>query len=181
MRIIACFKFALLLLTGCSRPELKPPHNAEGLEKAPLRVLLPKAEKAHWNARGRIEILSFVGGHINDSDLIHVAKLGDLWELSLIGTSVTDNGLFLLKNNQKLQALSIQYSKQVTDEGLAVLMFLPDILTLDLVHTKITDKSVESLICLKSVSNLFLKGTGISQEGIVRLKTNLPKCHIQTD
>lgn len=181
MRVLMVIIFIILHLIGCGKHGLKLPPNADPIEKSSLLILLPKTEHAWWNKKGRIEDLSLIGWYVNDADLIHVVKLTDLCELGLMGTSITDDGLMELKNNQKLRALSLQYSQQFTDSGLKVLKCLPNITTLDLVHTNITDKSVEVLIQTNNLSHLFLKGTKITQEGITQLKAKLPKTHIQTE
>ena len=75
---------------------------------------------------------------------------GEVVEVDLDNTQVTDAGLIHLKELTNLEMLSLYYS-QVTDEGLVHLTGLANLNYLNLTETKITDKG---LVHLKGMTNL---------------------------
>jgi hypothetical protein len=49
---------------------------------------------------------------------------------------------------------------------------------LDLFNTKVTDKGIQELASVKSLTLLMLHGTKVTQKGIDELKKKLPNCYI---
>jgi internalin A len=89
-----------------------------------------------------------------DADLGELCKLRSLERLDLDGSEVTDAGLGTLSNLRGLQVLS-------------------------LAETAITDKGLRHLESMSQLRFLELDGCPqITDAGVARLKTALPKCQI---
>jgi Leucine-rich repeat (LRR) protein len=91
---------------------------------------------------------------------------------------VTDAGLVNLKGMTNLKKLTFEDCRNVSDEGLKVLVDLQALELLNLKGTQTTDASVALLSGLKNLKELNLQFTQVSDEGIKRLKKALPKAKV---
>ncbi len=97
--------------------------------------------------------VDFNGTKINDVDLEAISGLRNIQVLGLHSTFITDQSMLAIKNFSKLKELEISY-------------------------TQITNESVQYLIQLKNLKKLFISGTEIIDDGLGRLKTELPNCKL---
>ena len=93
-------------------------------------------------------------------------KKQDVAVLQMANPEVNDQSLEKLKGMKLLRELDLNGS-QVTDAGLVILKELPELATLRLARTKITDKGFrETLLAKESLMQLDLRGTPVSRETI---------------
>ena len=100
-----------------------------------------------------------------DTVLIPVSRLTRLEWLSLIGASVTDNGLARWRGMTSLTRLELDYTP-ITDAGLANMKGLTGLTVLSLNGTHITDAGLAHLKTLTSLTELNLAGTPITDAGL---------------
>ena len=89
--------------------------------------------------------------------------------LSLLGTTVTDETLSQLQNVKGLVSLNLRNTK-VTDKGLASLKGLGNLLSLNLAGTAVTDAGLANLKGLTKLEYLNLYGTSVGDAGLAQLK-----------
>ena len=88
--------------------------------------------------QGEVVEVSIASTKVTDADLVHLKGLTNLQSLRLGDTQVTDAGLVHLKGLTKLQTLHLRHT-EITDAGLVHLKELTELRELSLVGTKITD------------------------------------------
>jgi hypothetical protein len=103
---------------GCSRKPADP-SDAQTLEALAVYNPNPTVDD-----RGRVVELKLEGPQVDDGALEHVAKFSELKTLSLYGSSITDEGLAMLRDARRLEALGLGKTK-VTRRGLIHLERLP--------------------------------------------------------
>jgi len=64
----------------------------------------------------------------------------------------------------------------VTDAGVEHLSHLPQLTTLSLARTAVSDESVFALSRLRRLERLDLTDTSVSKDAVSRLRTLLPRC-----
>ena len=99
---------------------------------------------------------------ITDAGLVYVGELSNLEHLSLDHTSITGAGLVHLKALTNLTFLSLRRLGQVTE----------------LYGTEVTDAQLENFKGLSKLQRLHLEGTGVTDDGVKKLRRALPNCKI---
>lgn len=118
--------------------------------------------------------------HLSDSQagdgaLKALAKLPKLTRISMQKNMITDEGLAHLAEMKQLQSLWVGISKgTITDEGLASLAGLENLTKLELQHSQITDAGLEHLKGLKNLRGLIVGNTPVTEEGLAKLRKDLP-------
>src|SRR6476620_9417626 len=108
--------------------------------------------------------------HVTDADLPIFADLPDLQHLDLTATKVTGAGLAALTHLQRLQGISLDSSKNVTDDALEILGRFPNLRYLELgCCAQLTDAGVAHLRVLTNLESLTLDHTQVSDAGLVYL------------
>jgi internalin A len=148
---------------------------------------------------------------IIDADLKEVVKLKHLEKLNLGGTKITGSGLKEVAKFAKLTYLNLRYlpiadadlselaklknlthlvlnDTQITDEGLKKIVNLGKLSFLQLIDDpehgyvpQITDAGLKELAKLKHLTELYLYGARVTQEGLAQLQQALPNCIIDTE
>jgi hypothetical protein len=118
---------------------------------------------------------------VTDAGIAVLAQFPDLAELNLRGTGVAD-GVAALRQNLKLQELDLSETK-VGDPSIPALAGLPELRSLILMKTRVTDEGVAAITkpgCLPSLQLLDLSETTVSDETLKRLHDPkvCPKLHI---
>ena len=101
---------------------------------------------------------------------------GEVVEVSLELTKITDAGLVHLKGLTNLQTLNLRFTK-VTDVGLEHLKGLTELQTLSL-PGRITDAGLVHLKGLTNLQTLDLIGNNVTAAGVADLQKALPNCKI---
>ena len=119
-------------------------------------------------------VVSVVIPVASDDDLIQIGKLGQLRDLLIVRSDMTDAGLAHLKGLTRLNHVGLGHT-HVTDAGLTHLKGLMQLSGVDLRDTRVTDAGLMDLKGLTNLSSLVLDGTQVSDHGLAHLKvlTNL--------
>ncbi|MEO1982653.1 MAG: PQQ-binding-like beta-propeller repeat protein [Fuerstiella sp.] len=133
-----------------------------------------------------LELLDLYGNSINDQTTKQLQAFENLRDLDLSLTPVGDAGLKQLTSLKKLKHLHLLYSEgfagpKITNAGLKQLSELKQLSSLNLVGAKVTDHGVDDLIRLRKLRHLTLIGTGMSVDGLRRLRKALPNCAVVSD
>jgi hypothetical protein len=106
---------------------------------------------------------------IGDSGLLTLPQFPNLVGVSLVGTKITDRGLKVLCGLSSLRELDLSACRGVTAAGLAELRSVP-LHQLSLRYqASATDAVCEAIGQIKTLRQLHLTGTTVSNEGIARL------------
>ena len=118
----------------------------------------------------RLVELNLPGQGISDEGLKSLAPLTALRALDLQGGQFTGTGLAALAGAKQFEFLQVAGSA-LDDAGCRLLPeVFPQLMSLDLSQTKITDSALKSLGRLANLSQLTLDGTKITDAGLVDLK-----------
>ena len=150
-----------------------------------------------------LQCLWIVSIDVDESRLQQIGRLGDLEELSLQFTGLTDDGLRSLRTLTKLRRLILGNDDQFSGGGLRylesskeleelsvfatsfddsaarLLSRFPKLNSFVAYDTPLSDASIDSLLQLRNVRLLWVSNTKISPRMIARLKQDLPKCEIK--
>lgn len=136
---------------------------------------------------------------VTPAGLKHLAKLKQLKYLGLSSDVLTDEIVQTLAANEQLHLLgSHAYPFQgliypnspsevrwlsvtnspMTDVGLKSCREFKNITNLNLEGTQITDAAIEQISEFKKLKVAFLRDTGVTKEGVAKLRRALPKCKV---
>ena len=105
------------------------------------------------------------------------ADLGNVIELILADTRITDEGLKEMAKLQRLETLQLSYTR-VTDAGIKELAKSQQLGTLFLTDTQITDAGLKDVTKLHKLKMLRIRGTKVTKAGVAEFKKALPNCRI---
>jgi len=133
-----------------------------------------------------IHTLHLVGGQTTNDILAQIARLDSLEVLDLFAASITDEGIQILVGGAdalasnslpNLHTLTLS-STSITDKAVNHLSKLTALKAVDLAGTHITDKSVVDLIELPVLERLSIENTNISRTGYRNLVAAMPSTDI---
>jgi RNA polymerase sigma factor (sigma-70 family) len=151
-----------------ARPGQGPPGAAGAARARALAVIHKLGGTAEPNADdpGRPALkVDLSSSAVTDADLKCLADLGDVGELWLGRTKITDRGLGHLRPLRRLHTL-ILIDAPVTDRGLAHLRGLGSLRALNLTRTRVTDAGLEHLRGLRHLERLMLTGAAVTDKGL---------------
>lgn len=146
--------------------------------------------------------LHIVGARqVTNVGLTYIENLRNLEWLNLDGLAITDRGLFFLQHMTRLRGLqltnafltgcglehlllmkTLEYldldGTNVDDKGMQVLARVKSLKTLRLTSTAITDKGARRLQRMKKLRTLIFYHSHVSEECVVALRKQMPKCDI---
>jgi Leucine-rich repeat (LRR) protein len=127
----------------------------------------------------RVLVELILAGTIADSK--HVPLFPRLRVLNLAGdqTHFPNADFAAISQLQELQILDLSGNKTATDIGMTHLGAIKHLRSLLAADTDITDACIDSIMKLKSLQSLDVKGTQITKEGVARLEQGLPQCLIR--
>ena len=112
---------------------------------------------------------------VKGSGLIHLLVLPKLEELSLEGAAIDDSGIRGLRGFHRLIILKVSHTT-IGDAGVQIITEeCPNLRSLDLSNTRITDASAKHLERLTELRNLEVSNTLLSKERFQELRRALPK------
>ncbi len=138
----------------------------------------PDAELVHLKKLTNLEELSLRLTPVTDAGLVHLKELPNLRHLDLGATGVTDSGLVQLEGLTNLERLEVNFNQRITDAGLKHLEDLGSLQELYLDGTDVTDAGLVNLKKLTNLEQLGLVDTGVTEDGVKKLKQALPCCVI---
>ena len=131
-------------------------------------------------SRSSLTVLVLSGGSLGADAITRLSPLTRLKTLDLTDNQIGDEGMARLLAFRTLSELRVE-SNRVTDAGVEAIANLVSLRTLSLAENPgITDTSVDYLGKLRLLGELDVTNTSMSDQGIDRLKTLLPRCSILT-
>jgi Leucine Rich repeat len=112
--------------------------------------------------------VSLRGPRVDDDTLRPIEGLGQVEELYLDNSGITDAGLARLRGLKHLKFLDLT-GTQVTDAGLVHLAGLRELYYLRLSGTRVTDAGLAHLAGLRELRSLLLDGTRVTDAGLAHL------------
>ena len=124
-----------------------------------------------------LQSLDLAGLKITDAGVARLKGLASLSVLDLSRTEVSASGLKSMEVD-RLQRLSLHRAKRV-DDGIAEWLGPADRLeVLDLSETALGDAGLTRLATIKSLRQVFLRGSRVTAEGVAAFRTALPQCQV---
>src|SRR5579872_1083195 len=172
---VVCLKrvFLILLLVSFSTFGIaaqKEKHDRQPQDNG-INELFGKIER---HADGTLRSLDSPSPKIVDKDLEPIGEHKELRSLSLAFTkNLTDTGLARLAGLKKLQKLNLGGCRRVTDAGLKACSALKSLETLNLSMTQISDGGIALLVEFTNLRELDLDNTEVTDDGlqhVARLK-----------
>ncbi|MFV1995242.1 MAG: c-type cytochrome domain-containing protein, partial [Verrucomicrobiales bacterium] len=125
----------------------------------------------------RVEYIS-EESKIGDEQVATIAPLaGNVTELDLSETAVSDGGLVMLSDFSKLTYLDL-HDTRIGDETIEAMKNLAHLEYLNLYGTNVTDASLPMIAKFRKLKAVYLWKTEISEEGAAKLKKALPDAKI---
>ncbi len=161
---------------GDAQGEVRVPANAD------VKLAVSKAASTDLSgldalAPGDIQVLGLDATDVDDDGLRHVGRLTGLRILSLEQTRISDAGVQHLSGLTGLHEINLEafgVDRQgfgVGDEAMKVLAKMPELETVRLRLTKVTDAGMAELAKIKTLKSLSVPGTRVSDAGLIDLQT----------
>ena len=108
---------------------------------------------------------------VTNGGLAHLARMPQLEELNLSGwkSSITDDGLGVLRHLKKLRRLGMAWPQRITDAGIANLQDCQDLEAVELMGTHTGDGAIRALAGKRRLEKLFA-GTDVTDAGLASLR-----------
>ncbi|XZE32625.1 hypothetical protein SH501x_003380 [Pirellulaceae bacterium SH501] len=116
---------------------------------------------------------------IGDASLDTVSRLPKLVDLNLLRTRVTSAGIKKL-TGLPLKKLNLDDIPTIGDEAVSAILAIPTLEFLHLGKTKVTDAGIAKLADLKSLKDLLINDTAVSEKAIADLQAKLPNLKIKS-
>lgn len=127
-------------------------------------------ESDHVGERTSLVSVDLSQTEVKDKDLAMLTSLPGLTVLHLINTDITDAGIKILcKDAKQLERLNLLGTK-VTDKSVVELGRLTALRSLDLSNTRITDHGLKPLVSLINLRSLYLDGLPLTEKCIMYIK-----------
>jgi internalin A len=154
-------------------PDYTPPYS---------RVRVPGYDgtfTADLKSLGDLTDLDLSSTDVTDDGLANLAGLTNLVTLNLEGTQITDAGLINLERLTKIETLYLP-DNRITDAGLSHLTGLAKLSRLCLLRdTQVTDSGLRHIKRIPNLSSLDLRGTQATSAGVKELQEALPGLTIE--
>jgi hypothetical protein len=128
----------------------------------------------------KVNILNASTNVLGNVALPSLLPFKDLFRLNLDRTNISDGGLKILSKVDSLVYLNICKNPHITNAGIAYLVALKKLESLDVSETDITIDALPSLKKMKSLKYIKLNLCRISRDDVLMMKKALPQCHIET-
>lgn len=136
------------------------------LKRLDLRLCRFADEDFATLVNGQIEELNLYGTNITDEALFHIGQIQTLKRLTLSSTSITDAGIEHLESLHGLRELTLDFT-QVSDKGLRNLARLQRLRLLELNYCRsVSSKGVAELARLPELEDLDLSGTSVDDSNL---------------
>lgn len=116
---------------------------------------------------------------IGDASLDTISRLPKLVDLNLLRTRVTSAGIKKL-TGLPLKKLNLDDIPTIGDEAISAILAIPTLEFLHLGKTKVTDDGIAKLSDLKSLKDLLINDTEVSEKAIAELQAKLPNLKIKS-
>ena len=180
MKQILVMMAAVVVLVGCSKDT---PETSQAAEAEPQVASKPTSEPTPVSPADEKLIadpivetavrksLKKPEGELTEADL------GNVIELILTDTQITDESLKEMAKLQRLETLQLSYTR-ITDAGIKDVAKSQQLGSLFLTDTQITDAGIKDVAKLQKLKMLRIRGTKVTKVGVAELKEALPNCII---
>jgi Leucine-rich repeat (LRR) protein len=127
---------------------------------------------------GQLESLDIGGSKVTDRGVAELAGLTKLHTLGLSETTVTARGLASLVKLPELARLNLWKAEKIDDQAASQLAAMPAIQTLELTETGITDKTLDTLEHVRTLRDVYVGGTAVSEARVAAFRSARPDCRI---
>jgi hypothetical protein len=128
-----------------------------------------------------LNILVASANDLGDAAMPKLLPLKQLHSLNLDRTKLSDVGVKVLSKLNNLTFLNICKNPHVTNAGIAYLVALPKLESLDVSQTAITIDVLPHLKKMKSLKFFTCQFCKISKDDLQTMKKSLPNCYISTE
>jgi hypothetical protein len=115
------------------------------------------------------------------SDTITALQSSSSLDFICLPETITDEGLKNLSNASHLGIVHIGNAKNITNIGLAQLAMLPELRTVHVLNSQITDEGLDVLHQMPNLQSLWMSGEKISKNKIDEITQALPKLKMAID
>ena len=126
----------------------------------------------------QLESLDIGGSKVTDRGAADLAALTNLHTLGLSETVISARGIAPLAKLPHLARLNLWKSERVDDKAAAHFAAMPAIETLELTETGITDKTLDALEQVKTLKDVYVGGTAVSEARVEAFRAARPDCRI---
>lgn len=141
-------------------------------------LTLSDVNMGNLTALTQLEVLNMGGAQVTDVGMKQVETLANLRELDLSLMEITAEGLAPVANLPHLRRLNLWKSQRIGDGAAKYLLQMENLESLDLGETAVTDTLLERLKDLKSLKELFIGGTGTTQQAVESFRKARPDCRV---
>ena len=118
---------------------------------------------------GEIVAVKLAGSWVNDSELLDLAALPGLERLDLSHTRISDEGLLYLRPARRIRELNLLYAEQITDQGMNAIKLWKELRHLNVRGTRIGDGTMAVAGTLPQIETLDVSATAITENGLDNL------------
>jgi hypothetical protein len=160
-----------VLDTGQARLDASDVHAIAGMSH--LRILtaadVTDETLAAWSDLDELGGLHVGGPGITDTGIGHILQIRSLKYLTLSHTSITDAGLARLAAHAGLRMVRITHAEGITDDGVAHLARLPELLEVAVSNCPVTDASLGHLARAPQLTSLTVEHAPITDAALAHL------------
>ncbi len=122
--------------------------------------------------------MTFPPAHITDESLKKLSPYYAYFrKVSIVGSEISDDGLYLISKMKNLKELYLHKTKISTD-GLTYLTKLPELEILNLSYTDVDDPGIIQLSTFPSLSKVYLRGNDVSEQVVEAARKANPKIQL---
>src|SRR5436189_615338 len=137
-----------------------------------IRTLGGKIEQ---DAAGNIVAVNLSTSWVNDTEILELAALPKLERLDLSHTRISDEGLLHLRPARQIQELNLLYAEQITDQGMNAIRDWRALKSLNVRGTRISDGTLAIVAKLPQLESLDIASTAVTENGLAGL---IPLTHL---
>lgn len=125
--------------------------------------------KVETGPSGEIVAVKLAGSWVNDSELLDLAALPGLERLDLSHTRISDEGLLYLRPARRIRELNLLYAEQITDQGMNAIKLWKELRHLNVRGTRSGDGTMAVAGGLPQIESLDVSATAMTENGLDNL------------
>jgi len=126
----------------------------------------------------QLESLDIGGSKVTDRGVVDLAGLTNLHTLGLSETTVSARGVATLAKLPHLARLNLWKAEKIDDKAAPQFAAMPAIETLELTETGITDETLDTLEQIKTLKDIYVGGTAVTEARVEAFRAARPECRI---
>ena len=139
------------------------------------------SDLARFDGLNEFSTLILGGTPISDQGVALLGDLPNLMGVYLGGSNLTDAGLMHLAERYPNIRAFHAGGTNITDAGIPALLLWDDLLELRMENPAVTDAAIDTLVQIPYLRAVYLKGSGVTEQGVNRLHAAKPWCEIHSD